>query len=63
MVINLLKSCTLALGLSLCATGVLATEAPIYTGTFSDVAVSGYDPVASFTEGQPRKGATKFATS
>ncbi|MDJ0936310.1 MAG: YHS domain-containing (seleno)protein [Kiloniellales bacterium] len=28
----------------------------IYTGTFSSLAVSGYDPVAYFTQGKPVKG-------
>ncbi|WP_257288405.1 YHS domain-containing (seleno)protein [Endozoicomonas sp. SESOKO2] len=34
----------------------------IYTGLFSDKAVSGYDPVAYFTEGQSVKGSDKFTT-
>jgi YHS domain-containing protein len=29
---------------------------PVYTGTFSSLAVSGYDPVAYFTEGRPIEG-------
>lgn len=37
-----------------------AKTAPVYTGTFSHVAVSGYDPVAYFTEGHPVKGSDKF---
>ncbi len=37
-------------------------EAPIYTGTFSNVAVQGYDPVAYFSEGKPVKGSTGFTT-
>ena len=32
----------------------------IYTGFFSDKAVSGYDPVAYFTEGKPVKGLKQF---
>ncbi|MGI9281693.1 MAG: YHS domain-containing (seleno)protein [Endozoicomonas sp.] len=35
-------------------------EDKIYTGFFSDKAVSGYDPVAYFTEGKPVKGSDKF---
>ena len=31
---------------------------PIYTGTFSDLAVSGYDPVAYFTQGKPVEGSS-----
>ncbi len=34
----------------------------IYTGTFSDKAVSGYDTVAYFTDGKPVKGSEKFST-
>lgn len=37
-----------------------AAEAPIYTGTFSSVAVSGYDPVAYFKAGKPIKGDKQF---
>lgn len=34
----------------------LAAEDPVYTGTFSSLAVSGYDPVAYFEEGRPVEG-------
>ncbi|KEQ19497.1 hypothetical protein GZ78_06095 [Endozoicomonas numazuensis] len=37
-------------------------EDEVYTGFFSDKAVSGYDPVAYFTEGKPVKGSDKFTT-
>jgi YHS domain-containing protein len=33
-----------------------AAQDPIYTGTFSSLAVSGYDPVAYFKAGKPVKG-------
>jgi len=33
---------------------------PVYTGTFSNLAVSGYDPVAYFTEGKPVEGKSGF---
>jgi len=33
---------------------------PIYTGTLSDLAVSGYDPVAYFTDGKPVEGKSEF---
>ncbi len=33
----------------------------IYTGWLSDVAISGYDPVAYFTEGKPTKGKDDFS--
>jgi YHS domain-containing protein len=47
----------LALGLLVQAalTPALAKD-PVYTGTFSSLAVSGYDPVAYFTEGRPIEG-------
>ena len=37
-----------------------AGKDPVYTGTFSDLAVGGYDPVAYFTEGQPLEGSGDF---
>ena len=37
-----------------------AAKDPVYTGTFSDVAASGYDPVAYFTEGKPVEGDSGF---
>ncbi|WP_423000570.1 YHS domain-containing (seleno)protein [Undibacterium sp. Ji67W] len=40
----------------------LAKEPPIYTPTFSNVAVSGYDAVAYFTQQKPVKGDPKFST-
>ncbi|MFC3052800.1 YHS domain-containing (seleno)protein [Kordiimonas pumila] len=39
-----------------------AGDDPVYTGTFSNVAVGGYDTVVYFTEGQPIKGNKKFST-
>ena len=33
-----------------------AKEDPVYTSTFSNLAVGGYDPVAYFTEGKPVEG-------
>lgn len=33
---------------------------PVYTGTFSSLAVSGYDPVAYFTEGKPVEGSGAY---
>ncbi|MBV6631443.1 MAG: YHS domain-containing protein [Alphaproteobacteria bacterium] len=35
---------------------------PVYTGTFSSNAVSGYDTVAYFTEGKPVEGSSEFQT-
>jgi len=34
---------------------------PVYTGIFSDLAVSGHDPVAYFTQGKPVKGNSEFS--
>jgi len=36
-------------------------ESDIYTGYFSDLAISGYDSVAYFTEGKPVEGNEKFS--
>ena len=33
-----------------------ADQDPVYTATLSDLAVSGYDPVAYFTDGEPVEG-------
>ena len=41
----------------------LAAKPPVYTGTFSKVAVSGYDPVAYFTAGKPVEGSKEFVAS
>lgn len=47
----------LALGLLFQATLSPAfAKDPVYTGTFSSLAVSGYDPVAYFTQGKPVEG-------
>jgi hypothetical protein len=40
----------------------MAREAPVYTGLFSSVAGSGYDPVAYFTDGKPVEGKKEFST-
>ncbi|MEM8615514.1 MAG: YHS domain-containing (seleno)protein [Pseudomonadota bacterium] len=40
-----------------------ADKDPIYTGTFSNLAVQGHDPVAYFTEGKPVKGKKAFKTT
>ena len=44
------------LAASLAAPAVWANQDPIYTGTLSDLAVRGYDPVAYFTDGKPVEG-------
>jgi len=45
------------------AAPVQAREAPVYTGTFSNAAVSGYDTVAYFVERKPVKGDRRFVHS
>ena len=37
-----------------------AAKDPVYTGFLSSLAVSGYDPVAYFTEGKPAKGNDQY---
>jgi YHS domain-containing protein len=50
-----------AAGLALAvAQPVAAANSPVYTGTFSKVAVSGHDPVAYFTAGKPVEGSKEF---
>lgn len=61
----MLRRLTLKTALALAAIGVPlaaahAKDAPVYTGTFSNLAVGGYDPVAYFSEGHPVKGERQF---
>jgi len=42
------------------ATTPAAAKDPVYTSTFSNVAASGYDVVAYFTEGRPVEGSGDF---
>ena len=37
-----------------------AAKAPVYTSLFSKVAVSGFDPVAYFTDGKPVEGSSSY---
>ena len=48
------------IGLLALTAGPANATAPIYTGYFSNLAVSGYDTVAYFTEGKPVKGKSSF---
>lgn len=48
---------------SLFAAPAYADQAPVYTGLLSRVAVSGYDPVAYFTDGRPVRGSQQFSTT
>ncbi|MEZ5956859.1 MAG: YHS domain-containing (seleno)protein [Hyphomonadaceae bacterium] len=49
-----------ASALSFSASPAYADQAPVYTGLLSRVAVSGYDPVAYFTDGRPVRGSERF---
>lgn len=58
-----IKSIFIAAGLGLAALtapAAASAEAPVYTGTFSNVALSGYDTVAYFTAGKPVKGTSAY---
>jgi YHS domain-containing protein len=46
----------------LSAESASAREAEVYTGTFSSLAVGGYDAVAYFKMGKPVEGAAQFST-
>jgi YHS domain-containing protein len=48
---------------SLFAAPAYADEAPVYTSFLSRVAISGYDPVAYFTDGRPVRGSQQFSTT
>lgn len=65
-----MKLRTLAIAAALTAAPVVfatpaafADKAPVYTGTFSNVAVEGHDAVAYFTDGKPVKGSKTFKTT
>jgi YHS domain-containing protein len=45
---------------TLSARPAAAAEKPVSTGWFSDLAVSGHDPVAYFEEGRPVEGSRSF---
>ncbi len=47
------------IGLRVSAAPAHADQAPVHTGLLSRVAVSGYDPVAYFTDGRPVRGTTQ----
>lgn len=47
----------------LAAPVAFADKAPVYTGTFSNVAVGGYDPVSYFQETGGEKGDKDFTTT
>lgn len=57
---NLLASLVLALGFAFAAVPAHADTAPVHTGVLSNLAVSGYDAVAYFTDGRPVRGAAQY---
>ena len=57
-----LAAAVAALSLAGMASPAAAAKPEVYTGTFSSIAVGGYDPVAYFDVGAPVKGEKEFAT-
>lgn len=53
---------TLVAGMLFAAPSASAREAEVYTGTFSSVAIGGYDSVAFFADGRPVEGKAEFQT-
>ena len=52
----------LALAPAVLAAPAANAEPPVYTGSFSDTALQGYDPVAYFEQGEAVKGSDDFTT-
>jgi YHS domain-containing protein len=55
-----LKNAVVAFLALLLLSAPAAAKDPVYTGTLSNLAVSGYDPVAYFTEGKAVEGSAAF---
>lgn len=58
-----MTACLLILSAALVSGAVLqgaAAKEPVYTSTFSNLALSGYDPVGYFSEGKPVEGKSGF---
>jgi YHS domain-containing protein len=60
---KLLAALAIAFSSLFIAAPAYADEAPVYTSLLSRVAVSGYDPVAYFTDGRPVRGSQQFSTT
>ncbi|MEP0069073.1 YHS domain-containing (seleno)protein [Pyruvatibacter sp.] len=60
--VNLAMSVLMLIAAAVLAAPAHAAKDPVYTGLFSNVAVSGYDPVAYFREGKPVEGSSAFET-
>ena len=61
ILVNRLLATSLLIGTTLFSSLSFA-KSPIYTGYFSNVALSGYDAVAYFTVNKPVKGSTNYST-
>ncbi|MEJ1995040.1 MAG: YHS domain-containing (seleno)protein [Limibacillus sp.] len=57
---SLLAAGLLAAGASLLQPSAAQAADPVYTGTFSSLAVDGHDPVAYFTMGKPVEGSADY---
>jgi len=53
---------TALVALAFSASGAFARSAEVYTGTFSSLAVGGYDTVAYFKQGKAVEGNAKYST-
>lgn len=60
--VNVAMSVLMLVAAAVFAVPAHAAKDPVYTGLFSNVAVSGYDPVAYFREGRPVQGSSAFET-
>lgn len=57
---SLLAAGLLAAGANLLQPSAAQAADPVYTGTFSSLAVDGHDPVAYFTMGKPVEGSADY---
>ena len=62
MLKHFFRAAAVIAALVLTATTASARDAEVYTGTFSSLAVGGYDAVAYFKAGRPVPGVTQFST-
>jgi len=62
MRLTILSSAAVLAMTALSAGAAFARSAEIYTGTFSSLAVGGYDAVAYFKAGKPVRGRAEFST-
>lgn len=53
---------TALVALAVSTAGAFARSAEVYTGTFSSLAVGGYDTVAYFKQGKAVEGSSKYST-